>query len=103
MPTVAFWNEPGPQHRKPKLLPPGQGRRLVQPFQCDHALLPLHEDPPLGCVPRPFTSIDRGHRKTAHTPPWQKKCFETSSLPLSLGSRLPELLAQHALERLPRG
>src|SRR5215813_13638378 len=34
---------------------------------------------------------------------WQKKCCETSSLPWLLGSRLPELLAQHALERLPGG
>ena len=33
---------------------------------------------------------------------WQKKRFETSSLPLSLGSRLPELLAQKALQDLPR-
>src|SRR5437870_3033354 len=38
-----------------------------------------------------------------HSQPWQQKCCETSSLLLSLGSRLPELLAQHALERLPRG
>jgi hypothetical protein len=76
MPTVAFWHEPGPQHRKPKLLQPGQGRRLVRPFRCDHALLALHEGPPLGCVPRPFTSIDQWPSQDCTPPaPWQKKGF----------------------------